>query len=155
MESRMLMPQDPIRRIRNLPEPISQALENIGIQIIIQLVVMTKSQILCIKGIESAELDTIVGCLENEGCGLSDKPMKLSIKPIPGGIAFGSEIPPESMPQVHAPQNKDIVMAIATNMENGQVELRFPVPLQMVSFRPKRALEIAELLAKKARTLMN
>lgn len=150
----MLKPQDPIRNLNGLTEAIYVALERIGIKYVVQLVTMTSDQVYCIKGIEQDELYAIIVALKNEGAQLSKHPVQMIKEQRPGEIAFGVAVESDCLPSQPL-KLSDVKLGIGVNVDTGHVELSVPLGVGLISFRPKNALEVSELIAKKARMLMN
>jgi hypothetical protein len=164
----MLMPQDQIRSLNGLTEDIYKSLENIGIKYMLQLVTMTRSQVLCIKGICDAELTLILEALTIEGMGLALRPMEFVVEPmgpdrmasgrkeIPGS-SFGGP-PDESGPGEYDPRRdprlKNVRMGIHLNEDLGVVEFVFPVPMIKIQFEPHNAIAVANLITQKAQSLL-
>ena len=149
----MLMPQDQVRSINGLTEDIYNSLENIGIKYVLQLVTMTRSQILCIKGIFDVELSIIYQALHAEGLELAVRPLEYHIAPIgPRGLpanADHGEYDPSRDPKLN-----NVQMGIHTNESMGVVEFVFPVPMLKVQLRPHNAIAVANIITQKAQSLL-
>jgi hypothetical protein len=148
----MLKIQDPISNLKGVPVSTIMSLERIGIQYVIQLVTMTESQIFCIKGIEEPDLHAIVNALSDEGYHLPQKSTIISVRE-DGMSVVSTEVDIESIPEQM--EEVDVVVGITVNIDTGRIELAFPPGIQMVAFLPSVAVELANKILKKSRTLMN
>lgn len=129
------------------------SLERIGVKFVIQLVTMTESQVFCIKGIDEPELKAIIAALARAGCKLSRNPLNIAISPSQGSVLFGKAAEPDCFPAQQ--EAGEVKVGVLTDVDTGHVKISFPRGIPVVSFRPKDAIGLSELIARKARTLMN
>jgi hypothetical protein len=161
----MLSPAEPIRNLESVPGYIIQALENIGIEYVIQLVTMTKSQVMCIKGIDKKELELLSGVLQSEDLSFAQKPLRFTIQDMgPGKCSSRAEIDqdvfngfdPVALKKTNAEEKiTDVVVGVKANSDTGRIELNFSAPVLHVSFFPRKAVGLGELIIKKAKLLVN
>lgn len=147
----MLRPEEPITKIEGLPVGIIMSLERIGIKFVIQLITMTESQIFCVKGIEEPELRTIIKVLASNGFRLSKNPLNI-VMTAGENVCMGRVAPIEMTERQDGSPAK---VGVSANVNTGKIEVSFPPRVGMVAFRPQDAIGLSELIAKKARTLMN
>lgn len=130
---------EPIDKL-SLPKEILDKLCMLGIRYIIQLATMTPAQLLCIKGIDNEELDTISASLWKEGITLADQPAQIIVSRINDKV-----IQPDD----------NLFVSVHADIETGKVIVSFPVDLRTLFLKPADAIGISERIAQKARTLMN
>jgi hypothetical protein len=156
----MLKPSEPIKSLNGLTPEILKSLENIGIEYIIQLIAMTCSQLLCIKGIGIDELNIVSAALRCERYNLSANPVRMCVDKDTGITTFSTGIDVECFPEEVTNEKSskvpgEVTIGVRANIDTGRVEIAFPPGTAMVNFRPTNALGLSKMIAKKARMLMN